>query len=407
MRFLHAGRVAVIGALLGAGTLAACNPTKKPSAPPPPPTPAPIMVDDDGAAGAGDCDGSGPAFTTVQAGVNAASTGAHIDVCPGTYPEQVALTGAAKTNVQLRSVTPHQAVIKAPATMADPGDIVRVNGASGVSIRDFVVAGPLPNALFCSTLARTGIRVDGGGSATISDNQITQIWSADPNLRSCNNGMAIVVGRNPENTTGSATISGNAVSHFQAKGVNVDGAGSSATITSNQVAGEGTNAGIAQVGIQVSRGAVGTVSGNLVANHAFSSPLLQSSTGIWVNQAVSGVVVSNNVSHDNDDNIGVYATSGATVRHNAATDSTIYNGIFAKADASGNEFIGNFASGNAQLDCYDQSTGGGTLGTANTWASNVGTTSFPVLLCTPPSVSSQQEGPRAQAPHGHEASPAP
>ena len=56
-------------------------------------------------------------------------------------------------------------VIKAPLVMTDPGDIVTINGAQNITLRDFTVAGPLPDSLFCSLFLRTGVRVIGGGTS--------------------------------------------------------------------------------------------------------------------------------------------------------------------------------------------------------------------------------------------------
>src|SRR5215213_6716581 len=52
---------------------------------------ATLIVDDDGFALLGNCDAAMPAAdsATIQGGVNAASTGDTIVVCPGTYSEQV------------------------------------------------------------------------------------------------------------------------------------------------------------------------------------------------------------------------------------------------------------------------------------------------------------------------------
>lgn len=86
---------------------------------------------------------------------------------------------AGKNNLTLRSVDLRAAIIKAPAVMTDPGDIVRVNGALNTTITRFTITGPLPDSLFCSLFARTGINVDSNGSATITDNLIRDIRAAN------------------------------------------------------------------------------------------------------------------------------------------------------------------------------------------------------------------------------------
>src|SRR5438094_8598369 len=112
-----------------------------------------------------------PGYSTVQAAVDAAAPGDRINVCPGTYEEQVTIPSGTD-NIQLRSVGRWQAVIKAPPMMADPKAIVRVNGAHNVTILAFTITGPGGSG--CNSL-RYGVRVDETGSADILGNHITQI----------------------------------------------------------------------------------------------------------------------------------------------------------------------------------------------------------------------------------------
>jgi nitrous oxidase accessory protein NosD len=55
-----------------------------------------------------------PSFATIQAGVNAASAGSTVNVCPGTYPEQVTID----KRLTLQGITvgtANQAVVASPA----------------------------------------------------------------------------------------------------------------------------------------------------------------------------------------------------------------------------------------------------------------------------------------------------
>lgn len=391
MRKLRTRGVAAMAALvLGAGLVAACTPSKPP--PPPPPT----MVDDDGQADPGNCDGGGTAFNAIQAALNASSTGANIDVCPGTYTEQLTVP-ASQDNITLRSTQSRGATIKAPASMAEPGDIIRVDGASGLAIRGFVISGPLPNTLFCSLETRAGLFVANGGSVTVDDNQFTEVRAADPNLRGCQNGIALRVGRQASSSFGTATITNNDFDTYQKGAIVIDGSGSSATIELNRVTGEGPVNYIAQNGIQVGRGATGNVAGNTVQDHTYAPAPASSSSGIIIFEAGSGLVVNNNDVHDNDDNILLLTVSGVVVRQNAVQDATEFDGLFADSDTSDNQFIENFADDNQAFDCEDLSVAVAVPPVANTWTDNAGTTSNPPLLCTPPVGSAESQGPQAQA----------
>lgn len=402
MRILEPKRLAVLGAVvLGAGLLAAC-------VPPPPPPPPPTMVDDDGQAAPGDCDAADTAASTIGAAVSAVASGTHIDVCPGTYAEQLTIPDT-KDDITLTSVQSRAATIKAPPTMAEPGDIIRVNGATGWTISGFVISGPLPNALFCSVETRAGLFVAGSGEVTVDDNAFTDIWATDPSLRGCQNGIAIRVGRHAAPThVGTATITNNDFGNYQKAAIVIDGTGSSADVGLNTVTGEGPVNYIAQNGIQVSRGAVGNVAGNVVTGHTYSLAPSSSSTGILLFQSGAGLIVNNNDVRQNDDNIALFDTDGITVQQNAVRNSTFFDGLFADSDTSGNQFIGNFADDNQLFDCEDLSIAVTVPPVANTWTDNIGTTSFPPGICTPPAgggPTSQGSQSRARA-AGHVPAPA-
>ncbi|HMF04509.1 MAG TPA: right-handed parallel beta-helix repeat-containing protein [Acidimicrobiia bacterium] len=282
-------------------------------------------------------------------------------------------------------------------TRWQPGDIIRVDGATNLTIRGFTIAGPLPNALFCSTESRTGLFVANNGSVTVDDNRFEEIRAADPNLRGCQNGIAIRVGRQATPTFGTATITNNEFAKYQKGAIVVDGSGSNATIGLNQVTGEGPVSYIAQNGIQVSRGATANMAGNTVSGHTYSQAPSSSSTGVLIFQGGSGIVVNNNNVHHNDDNIDLITTNGAVVQQNLAQNATFFDGLFADSDTSGNQFTGNVSTQNQLLDCEDLSTAVAVPPVANTWTGNTGTTQTPPGICTPPVGNQQQQQSRAQA----------
>jgi parallel beta-helix repeat protein len=237
-----------------------------------------------------------PGYQTVQAAVTAAAPGDRINVCPGTYVEQVTIP-AGKDNLWLQSIGRWAAVIKAPAVMLDPKAIVRVNGAQGVRILAFTITGPGGGP--CDAL-RWGVRVDNGGSADILGNHITQI--KDLGSSGCQNGVAVLVGRQIEGTTGSAKIMGNVIDNYQKNGPTVDNAGSYAEIAHNRILGFGPTAVIAQNGVQASRGATANIQHNFISGHIYT-PQAVASTGIIL-YGSGPVVTEHNTLTAND--VGVY-----------------------------------------------------------------------------------------------------
>jgi len=261
-----------------------------------------------------------PGYPTIQSAVNAAAPGDRINVCPGTYTEEVTIP-AGKDNILLRSVQAWAAMIKAPPVMLGPTKaIVRVTGASGVTILAFTITGP--GGTLCDSL-RYGVRVDTGGSADILGNHITHIH--DTPLGGCQNGVAILVGRRAEATTGSARIVGNVIDNYQKNGPTVSNTGSHADIAFNRILGIGPTVLIAQNGVQASGGATATIRHNFVADNIYS-PQTFASTGILLFQS-GQVNIGHNTLTSND--VGVDMSepaAGSTTANNRVRAST-FDGI--------------------------------------------------------------------------------
>jgi hypothetical protein len=324
-------------------------------------------------------------YKMIQSAVTAASTGDTIRVCRGTYAEQVTIP-IGKDNLTLHSVSHWHAIIKAPLVMLDAKAIVRVSASQNVTIRGFEISGPGSGG--CDSL-RYGVRVDSGGSANIIGNHIVDIRDAlpPPNVSGCQNGVAILVGRNFEGTTGTALIEGNVIERYQKNGPTVDNVGSFAHITHNVIRGVGPSATIAQNGLQVSRGADALVEHNWVADHTYLGAPATGGTGVLL-FAPGAVRVAHTTSVRSDDNFGLYATEAATLAYDKGEDSTFFDGIFVDSASTNNQITRGHFIDNELFDCEDDSVGGGTGGTANYWANNHGETENRPGICTDPSSSS-------------------
>ena len=260
-----------------------------------------------------------PGYPTVQSAVTASGPGDRINVCPGTYTEQITIP-AGKDNLQLRATKQWDAILKAPPLMFDVKAIVRVTTSQNVTILAFTITGP--GGTGCDAL-RYGVRVDGGGSANILGNHITQI--RDNPLSGCQNGVGVQVGRQVEGTTGSAQIIGNVIDNYQKNGMTVDNAGSSAEIAHNRVLGNGPIAfAAAQNGIQVSRGATANVQHNFVAQNIYFTPAT-SATGILLFQSAN-VTTAHNTVTSNDNGIYDWMATGSTTTNNHVRASS-YDGV--------------------------------------------------------------------------------
>jgi parallel beta-helix repeat protein len=267
-------------------------------------------------------------YTTITAALAAANPTDEIDVYAGTYTEQVSV---AKNGIKLvaKPSNGSDVIIKSPATVAPVATI----GAALVDITATNVK--VTGFSIDSTTDTDGnifadVRVRNGGSATISNNTVVGPTSpADPQF-----GIGIQVGTSRLTGTagaGTAKVTGNSVSNYFGAGILVDGSGGSATVKSNTVTGRGAaNGGIAQYGVQVSRGATARVESNTVTNNTNGN----NSGGIYFFQdgGTNSVAAKNTVS-GNDIGIWLDTSSGTCagaiqVVNNDVTGNTGYAGIF-------------------------------------------------------------------------------
>jgi nitrous oxidase accessory protein NosD len=322
-------------------------------------------------------------YSSIQAAVNAAPPGATIKVCAGKYVEQVKIP-AGKDGLTLYSVPDLQAVIQAPALMSSPKAIVWVAGAQSAAIRHFTIQGPGDGP--CDSIEE-GVRVDGGGSALITDNHIAHIH--DFPFGGCQNGLGVRVGRNRDQTFGSATIVHNRIDNYQKGGVVVDGQLapsaqlSRAEVAYNQIQGVGPTALIAQNGIQVSRGAIGNVHNNTVTGNVYT-PQTFTSVGILLyRDSSASTQVTHNDVFANDEGIGLYTTMNTTVSYNNAHSNLSGDGLFADSDTANNMISYNRFTNNTPFDCEDDSVGPNNppANVANFWVKDLGYTENKPGLC--------------------------
>lgn len=315
-------------------------------------------------------------FTTIQSAVNAAPPGSMIKVCRGTYVEQVTIN---KNGLTLWSVPDLKAIIKAPPVMADPKAIVRVT-AQNVKIRHFTITGPGGGG--CDSI-RYGVRVDNQGSATITDNRITQIRDLlnVGELSGCQNGIAVDIGRVADAGVGTGTVVHNKIDRYQKGGVLVSNTGSVGEVGYNEVIGTPSST-IAQNGVQVSASAQGNVHHNKISQNIYL-PAGTEATGVLLFSNPVANTHHNDI-FTNEDGIGIFqvTNSGATVSHNNSENNT-EDGIIVFDQSFDNLISYNRSTGNT-VDCVDNSTGPHTGGVANRWVKDLGFTENRPGLCKQP-----------------------
>jgi len=180
---------------------------------------------------------TGATYTKIQdALVDAASTGDTIEVCAGTFTEQLVVD----KSVKLVGAGAGETTIAAPSTLTGLQNIVTISG-SGVSVEltGFTISGPGPAGDCAGMLA--GVFVRGGAHADIHDNTITEMRNTP--FDGCQKGFGVRVGIcaacSSDPTSGTATITNNTITEFQKTGIVVDNADSDAAIEPAQPAAGG------------------------------------------------------------------------------------------------------------------------------------------------------------------------
>lgn len=241
----------------------------------PPAHAATLVVALDSQGNAGNCDGVGPAYSSIQAAVNEAAPGDTVFVCPGVYNEQVVVStnnlqirGAGADSTVLRPVvvTSNTTALTTPVPVPVV-PILLVRDVVGVKVSQISVDGSLAdkgaggfvNCGFTPHFVGVFYR---NASGIIETVHVTKIQSATvcsfgTRIESGNGGSASVVFRS------------NLVDFYGVAGIVCAGLTTACAITGNSVKGVGPIDNQSQVGITVRNGAVARIADNFITDHFY------------------------------------------------------------------------------------------------------------------------------------------
>jgi hypothetical protein len=260
-----------------------------------------------------------PGFKTVQEGVTAAAGGT-VNVCPGTYTEQVNIAGAAKLTAVSGVGT---ATLRMPASPAESPSVCDTKAGSEPQIDEVsictnatvTITGLNVEALIPLPSCADGLNaifVAGGGTLKASNMVINGASSTLEGGKGCQHGIAVRAGSASKEEVGHATLKGVTVKGYEKNGPTATGVGSTLAISSSTVTGEGPSPYIAQNGIEIAFGGGGTVKSTTVTgnecNVASCGATGEQASGVLFFEATPGSQVTNSTIREND--LGVYYASG-------------------------------------------------------------------------------------------------
>jgi hypothetical protein len=342
----------------------------------------------------GTCKKNVTSYPTIQKAVNAAPAGSVIDVCPGTYQEQVSITknltliGILSGTADAPTVAPPSGGLVTNATDPSGGgpvaaQIVVSSPATSVTIQRLTVDGKGNKLTGCdgsgsSVPLMVGIYFQ-NVSGTITQNTVRNQLQ-DTADQGCPNGLGIYVESGGGATT-TVNVSYNTIHSYQQNGITANGfgdgsAGPSVTIENNMVDGATSTGTTAKNGIQVGFGATGKVTGNTAIDNIWSGDSSSDNGDAGVGVLViasTGITVANNTIGNTQFGIVTesagtgFLADDATITGNKIIGTQIFDGI--DLCSNGNTATGNELNSSTEAAIHLDDSCGST-GNNNTTKSN-------------------------------------
>jgi|HubBroStandDraft_1064217.scaffolds.fasta_scaffold00069_38 hypothetical protein len=244
-------------------------------------------------------------FNTIQSAVTASKAGTIIQICPGTYPEQVAIDKNLTIEGVADGTTQDAAVILPPAggLIVNAADFdnggfptaaqVFVEDSALVTISNLTVDGTGMGIAAC-TPDPVGILFQ-NASGTVNHVAVRN-QALPPADAGCQSGLGIFV-QTATNFTSTVIVENSSVHNYNKNGITGNDPGTTLTVTGSYVQGSGPVPNIAgQNGIQLGFGAAGKINNNTVIDNIYFDPSVATVSDILLYDTAnnSGITVNTN-----------------------------------------------------------------------------------------------------------------
>ena len=293
-----------------------------------------------------------------------------IEVCSGTYTEQVAIAASTKINAVDGVGTATLAMPEVPSRSEsacdtksneeegplDQADEISICTTGTVTLTGIDVEAVIPLETCANGL--NGIFIGGGGTLRATHVAIDGASTSLAAFKGCQHGIALRVGSASREEVGHAALKSDTISGYEKNGPTVSGAGSTMTIKSSTITGEGASPYIAQNGVQISFGGQGTVQSTAISGNECNvggcGPTGSQAAGVLFYEAAAGSKLMSSTVSSND--MGAYYASGSSTVP-ASPDVTIDKDTF-----SGNRYEGVALEEGKALLSQDTINGPGRVG---------------------------------------------
>lgn len=363
-------------------------------------------VDDDGRAGSAGCDATKAAPKRIQAAIDASGPGDTIVVCPGVYREELKVAGS-RQGLTIRAASPGAARVRPRAVANADLPLMGITGVNGVTVRGLVLQAPTTTP--CRRVP-TLLRVLDAVGTVVRKTRFEPL--GNDTIGPCGYDAGIVV-------QGASTLFADEVviRDFRTRGIDsttpVSEQGPGIHVQDSQLlflhAAESPKPAIGAeaVALRTVRASTTIFRGNEVRSlrtAGVSTPLLGAAIVVYdvggptvddntVRYVTWGITVNASMGSINDNDIRFGRRSGedrsVALKLSGGNLLGVHGnvahrfgwGIHADGGAHDHLISDNDFRDNSLLDCWDETSGAGTAGTANTWTSNMGFTDSPNGIC--------------------------